>query len=78
MIANRKQFVIEVLILWEASNKITQQLCYNREDTREEILADNYVSIFNSHDFFIQIICSIWNHLLLAFFLKQKRLHKRI
>ena len=78
MIANRKQFVIEVLILWEASNKITQQFCYNREDTREEILANNYVSIFNSHDIFIQIICSIWNHLLLALLLKQKRLHKRI
>ena len=28
---------------------------YNWEYASEEILADNYASIFNSHDFFIQI-----------------------
>ena len=31
-------------------------MCYNWEYACEEILANNYVSIFNSHDFFIQII----------------------
>ena len=41
-----------------ASNNITQQnICYNWEHAREEILADNYVSIFNSH-IFIKINCS--------------------
>ena len=79
MIDNRKQFVTEVLFLCVASNKITQQkVDYNCEYAREEILADSYVSVFNSHDFFIQINCSIWNHLLLGLFMKQKRLQKRI
>ena len=42
-----------------ASNNIIQQnICYNWEYAREEILADNYVSIFNSHDIFIKINCS--------------------
>ena len=60
MIGNKKQFVTEVLFLWVAWNKITQQkLCYNWEYACEEILADNYVSVFNSHDFFIQINSSI-------------------
>ena len=55
MIDNRKQFLTEVL-LCVASNKITQQkLGYNCEYAREEILADSYVSVFNSHDFFIKI-----------------------
>ena len=60
MIDNRKQFVTEVLFLCVASNKITQQkLGYNCEYVREEILADIYVSVFNSHDFFIKINSSI-------------------
>ena len=53
MIDNRKQFVTEVLFLCVASNKITQQKWgYNCEYAREEILANSYVSVFNSHDFF--------------------------
>ena len=28
---------------------------YNWEYAREDILSDNYISIFNSHDYFIQI-----------------------
>ena len=60
MINNRNHFVTEVLLLCVASNKITQQkLGYNCEYARAEILADSYVSVFNSHDFFIQINCSI-------------------
>ena len=79
MIDNRKQFVTEVLFLCVASNKITQQKWgYNCEYAREEILANSYVSVFNSHDFFIKINSSIWNHLLLGLFMKQKRLQKRI
>ena len=79
MIDNRKQFVTEVLFLCVASNKITQQkLGYNCEYAREDILADSYVSVFNSHDFFIKINSSIWSHLLLGLFMKQKRLQKRI
>ena len=35
-----------------------QKTCYNWEYARGKILADNYVSIFNSHDFFVQINCS--------------------
>ena len=35
--------------------------CYNWEYASEEVLIDNYVSIFNSHDFFIQINYSNWN-----------------
>ena len=55
MIDNRNQFLTEVL-LCVASNKITQQkLGYNCEYPREDILADSYVSVFNSHDFFIKI-----------------------
>ena len=79
MIDKRKQFVTEVLFLWVASNEITQQkLGYICEYAREEILADSYISVFNSHDFFIQINCSIWNHLLLGLFMNQKRLQKCI
>ena len=56
MIDNRKQFVTEALFLWVALNKVIQQnLGYNCEYAREEILADSYVSVFNSHDFFIKI-----------------------
>ena len=44
----------------------------------EEISADNYVSIFNSHDFFVQINCSNLNHLLLVLFIKQGWLQKRV
>ena len=55
MIDNRKQFLTEVL-LCVASNKITQQkLDYNCEYPREDIFSDSYVSVFNSHDFFIKI-----------------------
>ena len=79
MIDNRKQFVTEVLFLCVASNKITQQkVGYNCEYAREEILADSYVSVFNFHDFFIQINSPISNHLLLGLFMKQKRFQKRI
>ena len=56
-------------------------MCYNLEEmcyTPEEILAVIYVSIFNSHDFFIQINSSNWNHQLLALFLEQKRFQSRI
>ena len=64
MINNRKQFVTEVLCsnrsICVASNKITQQkLDCNCKYAREEILADSYVSVFNSHDFFIKINSSI-------------------
>ena len=42
------------------SNKITQKkLGFNCGYAREEILADSYVSVFNSHDFFIKINSSI-------------------
>ena len=59
MIDNSKQFLTEVF-LCVASNKITQQkLGYNCEYPREDILADSYVSVFNSHDFFIKINSSI-------------------
>ena len=52
MIDKRKQFLTEVLFLWVASNEITQQkLGYICEYAREEILADSYISVFNSHDF---------------------------
>ena len=34
-----------------------QKLYYNWEYAREEILADNYILVFNSHNFFIQINC---------------------
>ena len=79
MIDNRKQFVTEVLFLWVASNKIIQQkLGYNCKYAREEILADSHVSAFNSYDFLIKINSSIWNHLLLGLFMKQKKLQKRI
>ena len=79
MIDNKKQFATEVLFLWVASNKITQQkLGYNCEYAREEILGNSYITIFNSHNFFLQINCSIWNHLLLELIMKQKRLQKRI
>ena len=48
-----------------------QKTCYNWEYARGKILADNYVSIFNSRDFFVQINCSKWN-LLLALFLNKR------
>ena len=59
---------------------MTQQKiwCYNWEYAREEILADSFVSIFSSHNFFIQINYLNWDHPLLALFMKQKRLQNRI
>ena len=33
-------------------------MCYNWEYAQEEILADNYGPIFNSHDYFMQMNCS--------------------
>ena len=51
MINNSKQFGLMNNIKQYHSAKI----CYNWEYAREEVLADNYVSIFNCHDFFIQI-----------------------
>ena len=46
MIDNRKQFVTEALFLWVTLNKFIQQnLGYNCEYAREEILADSYVSV---------------------------------
>ena len=61
-----------------AGNSGESILPYNCEYAREEILADSYVSVFNSHDVFIQINCLIWNHLFLGLFMKQKGLQKCI
>ena len=56
MIDNKKQSVTELLFLCVALNKLTQQkLGYNCEYAREEILAESYVSVFNSRVFFIKI-----------------------
>ena len=56
MIDNRKQFLTEVL-LCVASNKITQQkLGYNCKYPREDILADSYVSVFNSLIFSLKLL----------------------
>ena len=56
----------------------TTQISYNWVYSHEEILAENYVPIFNSHGFFNQINFSNWNHLLLAWFIKQRRPQRRI
>ena len=48
-----------------------RKLSYNWEYACEAILTDNYVSIFNSYDFFIRIKCLNWNQLSQLYFVNK-------
>ena len=74
MIDDKKQFITRVLF-----NELHQAIPLNKKFAIiVKIFGDYYVSVFNSHDFFIQINHSNWNHLLLALFIKQEWLQKRV